>query len=121
MILGLVLMAGVSAASNADAANEAYTQCLFASSREAHAAHLSVSAFEARLATACDAEQAELERALARILASRGEVSASARAKRLTVDARRMVVDSYRRTQELEPQLRALGALCKAHPDQCRD
>jgi hypothetical protein len=121
VILGLILIAGVSATSDADEANAAYTRCLFASSREASAAQLSVSAFEARLETACDAEQAELERAAARIFASRGEANASARAKRMTVDARRMVVDSYRRTQELEPKLRDVAALCKAHPDQCRD
>ena len=61
---------------DADQANAAYTRCLFASSREASAAQLSVSAFEARLETACDAEQAELERAAARIFASRGEANA---------------------------------------------
>jgi hypothetical protein len=32
-----------------------------------------------------------------------------------------MVVDDYRRTVELQPQLKRLGELCRARPDQCRD
>lgn len=117
-MLGLILLAGVSAASDADAANATFTQCLFATARKANAAHLSVSSFEAMLGQSCQAEQRELERATTRILAARGEADANRKAKRLGMDSRRMVVDSYRQAQELGPQL---VALCKAHPEQCRD
>jgi hypothetical protein len=120
-MLGLVLLAGVSASSDADAANAAYTQCLFAVSRDASAVHLSTGAFEEMLEHSCASEQAALQRATARIFRSRGEADASSRAKRLADDGRKMVVNSYRKTRELEPQLKELAALCKAHPEQCRD
>ena len=120
-MLGVMLLAGVSASSDADAANATYTQCLFAVSRNANAAHLSVGTFEQKLEHSCTSEQAELERAAARIFKARGEADASPKAKRVTNDSRRMVLDSYRRTRELEPQLKELAALCKAHPEQCRD
>jgi hypothetical protein len=120
-MLGLVLLASVSATADADAANAAFTQCMFATARKANAAHLPVSGFEAMLDRSCQSEERELERATTRILAARGEPDANTRAKRLGLDARRMVVESYRKAQELGPQLESVAALCKAHPEQCRD
>ena len=120
-MLGVMLLAGVSASSDADAANAAYTQCLFAVSRNANAAHLSVGAFEEKLERSCASEQADLERTAERIFKARGESDASSRAQQLANDSRRMVVDSYRKTREIQPQLKELAALCKAHPEQCRD
>ena len=102
----------------ADAANMAFTTCLFATSRSAHAAHLSVGAFEQKLASTCWSEQHVLERAMAIIFRRRGEPAASAHS--LAEDSRRALVQDYRRVIELEPELRKLAELCRAHPDQCR-
>jgi hypothetical protein len=120
-MLGLILLAVASATSDADAANAAFTQCLFATARKANDAHLSVGGFEALLGRSCLAEQRELERATTRIFAGRGEADANGKAKRLGLDSRRMVVDSYRKARELEPQFKSVAALCKAHPEKCND
>lgn len=104
----------------ADAANMAFTTCLFATSRSAHAAHLSVGAFEQKLASTCWSEQHVLERAMATIFRRRGEPNPAASAHSLAEDSRRALVQDYRRVIELEPELRKLAELCRAHPDQCR-
>lgn len=104
----------------ADAANLSYTQCLFAVSREAHGAGLSIAAFERRLATRCLAEERELAALSARIFTVRGDRDGAATANRLTRDARSGMVENYRRTLELEPQLEELAKACRARPDACR-
>ena len=69
----LLTTASGSATDEADSANLAYTQCLFAISRAAHEARLSLPAFEQKLAAACLPEQRSLERASARIFTRRGD------------------------------------------------
>ena len=118
-MMGFLLFA--SAAADADAANLAYTQCLFATSRAASGEHLPASAFEQRLARACLAEQRNLEHSLAKILASQGHSNAALEARALAENARETVNDDYRRMIELEPELRRIADMCKANPDQCRD
>ena len=100
----LLLLQGVpqSMLATADDANEAYVKCLFATSRAASASHLSVEAFEARLGSACTDEEAALVRAMANVLQRRGESNATAQAERAAKDARRSVVETYRRAIELK-------------------
>jgi len=122
MIAVLVLAAAAGAPTDeADAANLAYTRCLFATSREGHAANLSVGAFEQLLAKACLAEQGSLERTTANVFARRGDRDATAEAIGFAEQARQQVVEDYRQTLELEPQLRTLAQMCRAHPEQCRE
>ena len=90
----------------ADAANLEYTQCLFAASREASAAQLSVGAFEQKLARACAREQQALEDTAGRVLTSRGDRHGATRAHDLAVQARQQVIDAYRNALELEPLLK---------------
>lgn len=117
----IALLLFAAAAPDADAANLAYTQCLFATSRAASGEHLAASAFEQRLASACLAEQRSLEHSLARVLASQGHSNAAAEARALAENARETVNGDYRRMIELEPEFRRLAETCKANPDQCRD
>ncbi len=122
MIALLVLAAAAGAPTDeADAANLAYTQCLFATSREAHSAHLSVDAFDQRLATACLPEQRFVERTTAKVLARRADRDSTAEAIHLAEQARQQVVEDYRQALDLEPQLRALAEMCRTHPEQCRE
>jgi hypothetical protein len=111
-MIGLFMLAASAAASPtdaADAANLAFTQCLFATSREASAARISPSLLEQRLARSCIAEQRELER------------STGPRAGALADTARQQVVDAYRKALDLEPQMKRIAEMCRAHPEQCRD
>lgn len=98
----------------------AFTHCLFATSRAAHQAGLPVSAFEQRLAAACLPEQRALERASTRLFSLRGEADPSGRARSMSDEARRQVVEIYRQTLELAPQLERMGEICRADPSQCR-
>jgi hypothetical protein len=121
MMIALVMLAAAMPTDDADAANLAYTQCLFATSRQASGERLPASAFEQRLANACLDEQQNLERKLAKVLASQGRRNAAAEAKGLAENARRTVADDYRRMLDLEPELRRIAEMCKANPEQCRD
>ena len=85
----------------ADNANAAYVQCLFATSRAANGAHLSVYAFEGKLASACGAEEQAIVRATSAVLERRGERNAEATARQLARDARRSVLETYRTTIDL--------------------
>jgi len=105
----LILAAATSPSDAADAANLAFTQCLFATSRAASEARLSPSAFEQKLAISCMSQQRDLERAYY-----------GTRVQGLADTARRQVVDAYRKAVELEPQLKQIGEMCRAHPEQCR-
>jgi hypothetical protein len=123
LIALLISAAAVPAAlmAEGDAANLAYLECLFSTSREAHRSDLSVSRFEATLASACRSEQRTADRTMARILALRGDGSATAHAQQTGEEVRQGMVADYRRVIELEPQLKAFAAMCKAHPEQCRE
>jgi len=118
--LALLLIAQAST-DLADEANGAYVQCLFARSRAANEARLSLSEFEGRLASSCAAEEQTSVRATAAVLARRGERNAAGTARRLAASARQQVIDSYRRAIELEPELRKIGDLCRAQPERCRN
>jgi hypothetical protein len=107
--------------SAADDASGAYIQCLFAASRAASADRLSVGQFQSRLGSSCIAEEQTVVRTTAAVLAQRGEPNAAGNARQLAHSARQQVIDDYRRALELEPELRKLGELCRAHPDQCRN
>jgi hypothetical protein len=118
----IAAQAGPSAlASAADDASGAYIQCLFATSRAATRDRLSVGQFESRLASSCIAEEQTVVRTTAAVLVRRGERNAASSARQLAHSARQQVIDDYQRAIELEPELRKLGELCKAHPDQCRN
>lgn len=123
IMIGLLLWAQVvpdSLMARADAANLSYTQCLFAASREAHGAGQSVAAFERRLATRCLAEERELASASARIFTLRGDPAGMAKANQLTREARRGMVENYRRIPEFEPQIEELAKICRERPEACR-
>jgi hypothetical protein len=118
----MAAQAGSSALSSAaDDASGAYIQCLFAASRTANNDRLSVAEFQSRLASSCIAEEQTVVRTTAAVLARRGERNAAGNARQLAHSARQQVIDDYRRALELEPELRSLGELCRAHPDQCRN
>jgi hypothetical protein len=106
----LILAAATSPSDAADAANLAFTQCLFATSRDASEARLSPGALEQKLANSCLSQQRDLERAYG-----------GTRVHGLADAARRQVVDAYRKAVELEPELKQIGEMCRAHPEQCRD
>jgi len=107
MIAVALLLSGQAVPQNmlatADKANAAYVQCLFATARAANEAHLSVDAFQGKLASACVAEQQEIVRATAAVLKRRGEAGPESKAEQLARDARSSVVETYRRTRELIP------------------
>ena len=103
-----MLAAATSPSDAADAANLAFTQCLFATSRAASEARLSPSALEQKLANSCMSQQRDLERAYG-----------GTRVHGLTEAARRQVVDDYRKAFLLEPQLKQVGEMCRVHPEQC--
>ncbi len=119
MIATLLLLAG-SVGAEAGDTGFAYTQCLFAGSRAAHHAGMSVSAFERSLAGACLSERRALERASTRLFSLRGEPDPSGQARSMSEEARRQVVETYRQTLELAPQLERTGEICPADPSQCR-
>jgi hypothetical protein len=107
MMVPLLMFGAAASSAHADAASLAFVRCLFAQSRLAHETHLSPDQFEAVLAGRCRAEERAVPDATADGAAMK--------------EARQMVVDDYRRAVELEPQLKRLGELCRAHPEQCRD
>jgi hypothetical protein len=104
--ISLILAAAVpqSMLAAADDANAAYVQCLFAASRAANAAHLSVDAFETKLASSCLAEEAALVRTGTAVMAARGEPNAASTVRREAAEARRSVVETYRKILELSRQ-----------------
>lgn len=85
----------------ADDANGAYVQCLFATSRAANGAHLSLEAFESRLAASCITEEQEVVRTGTAVLSRRGEANAASSARQSAKDARRSVIQTYRQILEL--------------------
>ena len=87
----------------ADEANGAYVQCLFATSRAANSARLSVEQFERKLAGSCLAEEDELVRSGVAVMRHRGEPNAEATVRREASDARRSVVNTFRETLKFRP------------------
>lgn len=87
----------------ADEANGAYVQCLFATSRAAHSARLTVDEFERKLAASCLAQEEVLVRTGTAVLGRRGETDAQSTVRREAQHARRSVVDTYRQTLTFRP------------------
>ncbi len=85
----------------ADDADGTYVQCLFATSRAANGAHLTLEQFEGKLASACRNEEDAAVRAATAVLERRGEPDAASRSRQEAQDARRSVVNTYRQILEL--------------------
>lgn len=105
----------------ADAASLAHVECLFAMSRQAHAAGLSATQFESNLATACLREGRALQRVSTKIFALRGRRDPAAEAEQMLRESRRGIVDGYRKIPDIEAKLEELGEVCRARPEACRD
>jgi hypothetical protein len=104
-----------------DAANLALTRCSFAAERSAHAAGLSVSAFEQKLGRDCAAEERRLRATSVRIFRARGSANPDAEAEDMIRAARQAMVDAYRRLPEQERVLDEMARMCREHPDACRN
>lgn len=87
----------------ADAANGAYVQCLFAVSRAANRARLSVEQFEAKLASSCTAEEEAVVRTEIPILRLKGVKDAASAARREAKESRASVIDTYRQILTFRP------------------
>src|SRR5690348_14681228 len=105
----------------ADAANLALTQCGFATERSAHAAGLSVSAFEQKLASDCAAEERRLRDTSVRIFRARGSSNPDAEAESMIRSGREAMVDAYRKLPEQERILKEMAKMCREHPDTCKN
>jgi hypothetical protein len=104
-----------------DAASLALAQCGFAAERSAHAAGLSVSAFEQKLAGDCAAEERRLRAASARIFRARGNSDPEADAEGVIRAGREAMVDAYRALPGQERVLQQMGQICRDHPDACKN
>jgi hypothetical protein len=103
-----------------DEAAGAYVSCLFAVSRQAHAAGLSVESFEQRLAGSCLAEERMVRQIGNRILALRGKSNPGASTDALIGDMRRRVIADYRALPAQERALQDLERICQEKPEACR-
>ena len=122
--LALILAAAAvpqSLLDDGDAANLALTQCGFAAGRSAHAAGLSVPAFQQKLASDCAAEERRLRATSVRIFRARGSRSPDAEADDMIRAGRQAMVDAYRRLPEEERILKETAQLCREHPDACKN
>jgi len=104
-----------------DAANLALTQCGFAAERSAHAAGLSVSAFEQKLARDCAAEERRLRATSVRIFRARGSANPAAEAEDMIRAEREAMVEAYRKLPEQERLLKEMERMCREHPDGCKN
>ncbi len=124
MMLVAILMAAApvpkALLSKADDANRDYVQCLFATSRAAHSANLSIDQFERKLAASCQAEERATQDASVSIFRFRGDPDPVTKAHRLSREARQGLVEDYRRYFEVEPELQRIAELCRTQPDACR-
>ena len=120
MLLAMLLAAQPALMERADEANLAFTSCLFAQSREAHAARLPLADFKRKLANACLDEERQMQRLAASIFAERGEPNPATAAKKLTSEARASVIATYESLPRIERQLDKLGEICRQQPEACR-
>jgi len=122
--LALILAAAAvpqSLLDDGDTANLALTQCGFAAERSAHAAGLSVSAFEQKLASDCAAEEHRLRTASVRIFRARGSSNPDAEAESMIRAGRQAMVEAYRRLPEQERLLKEMRQMCSEQPDACKN
>ena len=87
----------------ADAANGAYVQCLFAQSRAANRARLGAEEFERKLALSCTAEEEAVVRTAIPIFRLKGMADPVSSARQDAQDARRSVVETYRKILKFRP------------------
>ena len=87
----------------ADEANAAFVQCLFAVSRAANGARLGADEFERKLGSSCLAEEAAVVRTGIIVLRRRGVSDPESTVRREAQDARRSVLDTYRKGLEFRP------------------
>jgi len=104
-----------------DAASLALTQCGFAAERSAHAAGLSVSAFEQKLASDCTAEEHRLRSTSVRIFRTRGSSNPDAEAEGVIRAGRQAMVDAYRKLPEQERLLKEMHRMCRENPEACKN
>ena len=118
----LLLLAGVPQGllDRADQANAAYTACLFANARDAHAANLSVEQLERRLSASCLDHERAVRQIGTKIFRLRDNPDPEGQARQLTGAARSMVIDSYRTLPEQQRALDELARICREVPDSCR-
>jgi hypothetical protein len=89
--------------SPADEAAGAYAQCLFAVSRAANRAGLAAEAFERKLASSCLAEEEAVVRTAIPIFRLKGMADPVSSARQNAQDARRSVVETYRKILQFRP------------------
>ena len=122
--LALILAAAAvpqSLLDDGDAANLALTQCGFAAERAAHAAGLSVSAFERKLAGDCSAEERRLRATSVRIFRARGSSNPAAEAEDMIRLGRQAMIDAYRRLPEQERLLKEMQRMCRENHEGCKN
>lgn len=121
-LLAMVFRAAVPAdlLARSDDLNLAYTQCLFATVREANAVRMPVPEFERKLARSCLAEERAQRAVGIRILQLRGHAAPAQEVDSLNRDIRRDMVEQYRKLPEQERLLRQINELCAARPEECR-
>lgn len=96
-MLTALLFLAVQPLDRADAANEAWTKCLFATSRAAHSEGQSLAEFRSTLSRSCLGEENAAKAALIPILVGRGQDRAAAEASvaRTLLQGREAVVEAY--------------------------
>ena len=122
--LALILAAAAvpqSLLDDGDAANLALTQCGFAAERSAHAAGLSASAFEQKLASDCAAEERRLRATSVRIFRARGSANPNADAEDTIRAGRQAMIDAYRKLPEQERLLKEMQRMCREKPEACKN
>lgn len=122
VVIAVLIAAQVPASlmARSDEAGATYVQCLFSVVREAAAGRLTQSAFEQRLSNSCRAEEQDQRALAARVLKLRGDPSPERSVDRLDRQMRQRMIDDYRALPEKQRLLEQLGALCAAHPEECR-
>ena len=119
MLLAMLLAAQPALIDQFDAANLAYSSCLSAQSREAHAARLPLADFKRKLSSACLAEERQMQKLATSILAERGEPNPAATAKQMVSESRASVIATYESLPRIERQLEKLREICREQPDAC--
>jgi hypothetical protein len=100
-----------------DAANLAFTQCLFETVRDAQRSKTPADALDAKLRHACAAKAQALRPLVIQLLRARGQPSPEAAVDRQIDRTYRSLADEYRDLPRLQAQLRAY---CAVRPRSCR-
>ncbi|WP_338468214.1 hypothetical protein RXV95_06600 [Novosphingobium sp. ZN18A2] len=87
-LVALTLAASSPAIAHADAANEAYWSCMFATARSARQRHVAADRISAELDKACQSERAQLRTAFVGVQRERGMSATDAQESWADLDAR---------------------------------